>query len=325
MQGGVQRRTEQARHIALADALTALKRAAAELSQPSPDLAIVDGASEALDRVARLCDLPRALRLAELISHVERAIELVRASQGRVLLAPYVQAIVLDLQSSVSAYTAGAALECFVEHAGGLLRLLEHWQPDQLVSLNQFESPTTSSGQPRESPVLKATSRLTPRAAALPHAAPSFASNGAQHPTPQRASNEAPSPDHRATITEIVSTSDMLLTALCAMPSRLELLDSLNVCANTMLDMVAGYPEPLPRLAAAAAELLAAYRAELVVPDEQVCEYLRTLWLMSTLLLATPDPPRALLNAVEAVLGERPNLPRTPIGSSTYPSVARDR
>jgi hypothetical protein len=319
MQERAHRRTQQARDSALVDALAALQKAATELSQPVPDPALLDSATDALRSVTELCGLPNALRLAELIALVQKALALVRESQGRVLLAPYVQAIALDLQSSVAAYTAGVALDSFLEHARGLLHLLEEWQPDRLVPLHQFESQVRSDDGTRESPVLKATSQLTSKETLPPSKTAALSFNGSTHSTARRRSAEAPSPNPPATISEILSTSDMLLTALRTMPSRLELLDSLNVCASTVLDMVAGYPEPLPRLAAAAADLLAAYRAKLVVPGEEVCEYLRTVWLMSTLLLTTPDPPRALLNAVEALLAECPSLPRAPVVSSVSP------
>ncbi len=313
MQHMVSRLVLEARNDTLGSALGVIRQGAAELSQPRPDFTLVDGASNALERIIEACGLTEALRLAELIRLVEHALGLVRESQGRVLLAPYVQAMVLDLERAVVAFTTGSSVERLLEHARGLNELIERWQPEQLILLDAYERSGSDGGEEsesRESPVLKVTSRLTLSAASSSHRGTGWLAGGLHSHDAHLDQTGEGKPDPHATIGEILSTADMLLTALSAMPTRLELLDALYVCANTIVDMATGLPGPLPRLAAAAAELLSSCRAHLVVPDDQAREYLRTLWLMSSLLLATSDPPRALLSAIDNLLAEPPPPPR---------------
>jgi hypothetical protein len=295
----------------LSAALAAVKQGVAELSQPRPDPALLDAAGHALKQIIEAGGLTNALQLAELIQLVEHAMNLVRESEGRVLLAPYVQALVLDLERAVAAFAAGSPVAPTLEHARGLSQSLERWQPDRLIALDGYQQHGSAdvTAMQHESPVLKITSRLSLGAGVASQKATGCLSSSGRSHDARAETSPAEQPDPQATIGEILSTADMLLTALAAMPSRLELLDALHVCAHSILDMVDGQPGPLPRLAAAAAELLSAYRSRLVPPDDQAREYLRTLWLMSSLLLVTPDPPRALLAAIESLLADPPQSP----------------
>ncbi len=313
MQHMLSRLIQEARHDTLGSALGAIRQGAAELSQPRPDSTLVDGTSHALEQIIEACGLTEALRLAELIRLVEHALGLVRESQGRVLLAPYLQAMVLDLERAVLAFTTGSSIQRLLEHARELSQSIERWQPEQLILLDAYERFSSDGGEApeaRESPVLKLTNRLSLIATGSSHRGTGWLAGGLHRHDAHLDQAEEGKPHPRATIGEILSTADMLLTALSAMPTRLELLDALYVCAHTIVDMVTGLPGPLPQLAAAAAELLSSCRAQLVAPDDHHREYLRTLWLMSSLLLATPDPPRALLSAVDNLLAEPPPPPR---------------
>ncbi|MCM8750089.1 hypothetical protein NET02_13120 [Thermomicrobiaceae bacterium CFH 74404] len=294
----------------LGTALATVKQGVAELALPRPDPQLLDAADQALQQIVEAGGLTNALQLAEMIQMVESAIDLVRGSEGRVLLAPYVQALVLDLERAVASFVTGSPVAPMLEHARGLSQLIERWQPDRLIALDSYEQSVTTGALEahRGSPVLKITGRLS-AGAGTSHAASGWLSGNGSGRDGSKESPVNHQPNLQATIGEILSTADMLLTALAAMPSRLELLDALHVCAHSILDMVDGHPGPLPRLAAAAADLLTDCRNRLVPPDDQAREYLRTLWLMSSLLLVTTDPPRALLAAIESLLAEPPQPP----------------
>lgn len=295
--------TIQADPEQLDQTLDTLEEAVAELKLPRPDPAKLEDGVRALHQLVDASGLRDVARLFELLHVVERALRLTQASDGRAFLAPYVQAMVLDLERAVHALMHSEPVTPHVEHARALEQVIERWQPEHLVTLDAHSGmPAMQVGS------LLSTRQLADIVRYLPARRDGHTTlHGST--TGQAAHRCGPEgqADRHTSIGDVLSTADVLLTSLEAMPSRLELLDALHVCTQSIVDMTSGMPEPLPRVVSAAADLVADCRARLAPPDREAAEYLRTLWVMTSLLLSTATPPPALVSAVDRLLGHAPH------------------